>query len=127
MFGNPYAEIMALESTYEDTATITRAGYQKAADGFDKPNDGDVYTDIICALSKVSDTSAQTDAQQNIRRDMTLFVSPDKDIHAGDRVTVKRFGRIDGADTYDHHFEVVGVPVRYATHVEIALRDVDIA
>lgn len=127
MFGNPYAERMALESTYEDTATITRAGYQKADDGFDKPNDGDVYTDIICALSKVSDTSAQTDAQQNIRRDMTLFVSPDKDIHAGDRVTVKRFGRLDGASTYDHHFEVVGVPVRYATHVEAALKDVDIA
>ena len=86
MFGNPYAERMALESTYEDTATITRAGYQKGDDGFDRPKDGAVYTDIICALSKVNDTSVQTDAQQNIRRDMTLFVSPDKDIRAGDRV-----------------------------------------
>lgn len=127
MFGNPYAERMALESTYEDTATITRTAPQKGADGFANPSPADVYTDIICALSKVNDASAQTDAQQNIRRDMTLFVSPDKDIHAGDRVAVKRFGRLDGTGAYDHHFEVVGVPVRYATHVEVALKDVDIA
>lgn len=127
MFGNPYAERMALEATYEDTATVTRPSPQKGADGFVSVSPATVYAGIICALSKVSDSSAQTDAQQNIRRDMTLFVSPDKEIKAGDTVTVQRFGRIQATNHFVHEFEVVGVPVRYMTHTEVALKDVSIA
>ena len=127
IFGNPYAERMALEATYEDTAVISRNVPQKGADGFARPSPAPVYTDIICALSKVSDSSAQTDAQQNIRRDMTLFVSPGYEIKAGDTVTVRRFGRTQADGNFIQEFEVVGVPVRYMTHTEVALKDVNIA
>lgn len=127
MFGNPYAERMALEATYEDTATVTRTMPEKGARGFAVVNPATIYDGIICALSKSSDNSVQTDAQQNIRRDMTLFVSPDKDIKAGDTVVVQRFGRTAPTTGFVHRFEVVGVPVRYMTHVEVALKDVNIA
>lgn len=127
IFGNPFAERMALEATYEDTATVTRPTPQKGANGFASPSPVPVYEGIICALSKVSDKSAQTDAQQNILRDMTLFVSPDKEIQAGDTVIVQRFGRTQFVPNFEQKFEVVGVPVRYMTHIEVALKDVDIA
>lgn len=126
MFGNPTAERMALESTYEDTATVIRDKSEAGAGSFASVSPSPVYTDIICALSKVSDNSAQTDAQQNIRRDMTLFVSPDKEIKAGDTVEVTRFGRIQPGG-HSQTFEVVGVPVRYLTHIEVALKDVDLS
>lgn len=127
MFGNPYAERMALEATYEDTATISRKTSRKGSDGFARTYDTEIYAGIICALSRKSDSSAQTDAQQNIRRDMTLYVSPDKDIRAGDTVTVTRYGRIFPTSGRVHIFEVVGVPVWYPTHIEAALKDVSIA
>lgn len=127
MFGNPQAERMALEATYEDIATVSRTKPKKGEDGITRTVPDNVYTGIICALSKNSDSSAQTDAQQNIQRDMTLFTGPDMDIRAGDTVTVQRFGRVPGAGTFTCAFEVVGVPVRYLTHQEIALKDVTIA
>ena len=127
MIGNPEAEKKALQATFEDVATITRPGHKKGPDGFAVPSPVVICESIICALSKVRDNSAQTDAQQNIRRDMTLFVPPEVEAKAGDTVVVKRFGRIDPDSPYEHRFEIVGVPVRYMTHVEIALKDVDIA
>lgn len=75
MFGNPYAERMALEATYEDTAVISRPQPVKGADGFTRPQPQPVYTGIICALSAVSDSSRQTDAQQNLRYDRKLLSS----------------------------------------------------
>ena len=127
MFGNPYAERMALEATYEDTATVTRDKAERGPDGLARVTPVDIYDAIICALSKKSDSSAQTDAQQNIRRDMTLYTSPDKDIKAGDTVVVTRYGRLFPASDRIHTFEVVGVPVWYPTHIEVALKDVSIA
>ena len=127
MFGNPFAERMALEATYEDTATVTRDVAVNGANNFAKVEPTVIYSGIICALSKVSDNSTQTDAQQEIRRDMTLFVSPDKVIQAGDTVEVTRFGRTLPSSEYKHTFEVVGVPVRYMTHVEVAVKDVSIS
>ncbi len=127
MFGNPYAERMALEATYEDVATVTRNKAERGPDGLARLTLVDVYDGIICALSKKSDSSAQTDAQQNIRRDMTLYTSPDKAIIAGDTVTVTRYGRIFPTSERVHTFEVVGVPVWYPTHIEVALKDVSIA
>lgn len=127
MFGNPYAERLALEATYEDTATVSRPKGQRGADGLARTVLSTVYDGIICALSNKTDSSAQTDAQQNIRRDMTLFVSPDKEIQTGDAITVRRFGRIQDTGHFDYRFQVIGIPVRYLTHIEVALKDVTIA
>lgn len=127
MFGNPFAERMALEATYEDTANVTRDVPVKGDDNLARVEPTVIYSGIICALSKNTDSSTQTDAQQEIRRDMTLFVSPDKAIQAGDTVEVTRFGRTQPASEYKHTFEVVGVPVRYMTHVEVAVKDVSIS
>ena len=127
MFGNPYAERMALEATYEDTAVIFRPEAVKGPDGFTRPQDRPVYTGVICALSAVSDNSSQTDAQQNLRYDCKLFVQPDKEICPGDTVTVSRFGRFQVPSPSVQTFEVVGEPLLYATHREVLLKVVDLA
>ena len=95
MFGNPYAERMALEATYEDTAVISRTQPVKGADGFTRPQPSPVYSGIICALSSGSDSSRQTDAQQNLRYDRKLFVQPDKEVRPGDTVLLIGAGNVN--------------------------------
>ena len=61
MFGNPSAERMAIEMTYEDTASIYRTAPQTGADGITKVAASAVYQGIICGLSRSSgDGSGQT-------------------------------------------------------------------
>lgn len=127
MFGNPYAERMTLEATYEDTAVISRPQPVQGADGFTRPQPQPVYTGIICALSAVSDSSRQTDAQQNLRYDRKLFVQPDKVVRPGDTVTVSRFGRFLDPSPSVQTFEVVGEPLLYLTHREVLLKAVSLA
>ena len=127
MFGNPYAERMALEATYEDTATVTRRANEKDADGISHPVWPEVYTGIICGLSVGGDNSKQTNKQQTISYDRTLFVQPDKDIKPGDKITVSRFGRLMENSPAVEQYEVVGVPMLYATHREVMLRAVTLA
>ena len=127
MFGNPYAERMALEATYEDTAVISRTQPVKGADGFTRPQPCPVYSGIICALSSGSDSSRQTDAQQNLRYDRKLFVQPDKEVRPGDTVTVSRFGRFLYPSPSVQKFEAVGEPLLYQTHREVFLKAVDLA
>lgn len=127
MFGNPYAERMALEATYEDTAVVSRPQPVKGSDGFTRTQDAPVYTGIICALSNVSDSSKQTDAQQSLAYDRKLFVQPDKEVRPGDTVTVSRFGRLQDPSPSVQTFEAVGEPILYATHREVLLKAVSLA
>ena len=123
MFGNPYAERMALEATYEDTAVMSRTQPVKGDDGFTRPQPCPVSS----ALSSGSDSSRQTDAQQNLRYDRKLFVQPDKEVHPGDTVTVSRFGRFLDPSPSVQKFEAVGEPLLYQTHREVFLKAVDLA
>ena len=127
MFGNPSAERMALEATYEDTAVISRPQPVKGPDGFTRMENKPVYSDIICGLSAGKDSSRQTDAQHSLQYDCKLFVQPDKDIRPGDRVTVSRFGRFQSPSPWVRTFEAVGEPLLYLTHREVFLKAVSLA
>lgn len=127
MFGNPYAERMALEATYEDTAVISRSQPVKGPDGFTRPQDEPVYTGIICALSAGGDSSRQTEAQQSLQYDRKLFVQPDKEVRPGDTITVSRFGRFLSPSPSVQTFEAVGEPLLYLTHREVFLKAVSLA
>lgn len=127
MFGNPYAERIALEATYEDTAVVTRRSNKKGKDSISRAEWKEIYTGIICGLSVGSDNSRQIDAQHTISFDRTLFVQPDKDIRPGDMVTVFRFGRFMANSPSVEKYEVVGVPMLYQTHREVFLRAVTLA
>lgn len=115
-FGNPAAERVALEATYEDSATILRA--QDAQDGsLTRQEETPVYQAVSCGLSRGgSDSSGQTAMQNNIDYDATLFLAPELDIRPGDRVEVTRFGVM-------YSFAVEGRPPVYATHQEVRLKE----
>lgn len=127
MFGNVKVERKALESTYEDTCTVSRMVPVEGSNGITKPEPATVYKDVICALSASGDSSKQTEAQHLIEYDVLLFVQPETIIESGDQITVKRFGRMDPNSTYVKTFEVVGVPVPYVTHIQAKLKAVDLA
>ena len=99
-FGIPTAERTALEATYEDTAVISRMG-TKQVGAIDKMAPAPVYSSIRCALSRKSDSSRQTAAQQDVEYDCVLFAAPELDVKPGDGVAVSRFG-------VEEQFEAVG-------------------
>lgn len=128
MFGNPAAERAAIEMTYEDTATISRTEPVTGTNRITKTVPVVKYSEIICALSySGSDKSQQTNAQNEVDYDAVLFASPDLLILPGDRVSLKRFGRVDLTSQRLLTFEVVGRPAVYATHQEIQVKDGDLA
>ena len=95
-FGSPAAERAAIESTYEDTATVYRTAPKRGANGLSASVPDVVYSGIICALSySGTNSSMQTNAQQNIDHDAVVFAGPDLKVLPGDTIVVKRFGRSD--------------------------------
>ena len=123
-FGSPAAERAAIESTYEDTATVYRTAPKRGANGLSASVPDVVYSGIICALSySGTNSSMQTNAQQNIDHDAVVFASPDLKVLPGDTIVVKRFGRDDPSSTQEVTFEVIGRPSVYATHQEMCIRD----
>lgn len=128
MFGNPAAERAAIEMTYEDTATISRTETVTGSNNITKTVPVEKYSAIICALSySGGDKSEQTKAQNEVEYDAVIFASPDLLVLPGDRVSLKRFGRIDPGSQRLLSFEVVGRPAVYATHQEIRVKDGDLA
>ncbi len=128
MFGNPSAERTAIETTYEDTATIYRTAPQTGTDGLTKAATAAVYQGIICGLSRSSeDGSGQTKAQNNVDYDAVIFAAPELQVLPGDRVSLQRFGLDNPGSQQILHFAVVGRPAVYATHQEIQVKDGDLA
>lgn len=117
-FGIPSVERAALESTYEDMAVISRMDTVQVG-AIDKTAPAPVYSGVPCALSRKSDSSRQTSAQQDVEYDSILFVAPELSVKPGDDVVVTRFG-------LEECFEAVGRPARYATHQEVFLKGRDL-
>lgn len=117
-FGIPAAERAALEATYEDTATIQ--GTTTETVGFiDKTKPAEIASGVPCALSWKADSSRQSDAQQDVEYDRVLFIAPELEILPGYFVTINRLGK-------NEYYEVVGKPVRYATHQQVFLKGRDL-
>lgn len=113
MFGNVTAERAAIELTYDAFCTIFRqsAGY---LNGIAQETENVIAENIPCALSKGGDSSAN-DMAGVISDSRVLFIAPETDIKAGDRVTVTLYDRTETLD-------VVGIPLLYATHQEVTLK-----
>lgn len=118
-FGNIPAERAALESTYEGLATVTeQRDVKDPVTGKTRQQPIVVLTDEPCALSQSSLPAAtQTVTADQINYDAKLFISPDVTILPGSRITVEQNGMI-------FRGEQAGQPFRYATHLEIKLREV---
>ena len=113
MFRNVTAERAAVEQTYDAVCTITRQ-FAEDVDGIARGTETVVAENVPCALSKGGDSSA-VDLAGVISDSRVLFVAPEADIKAGDRVTVTLYGRTETLD-------VVSVPLLYATHQEVTLK-----
>lgn len=122
-YGNAAAERAAIESTYEDVATVERNETVRGAGSISEYKRVTVYEGVVCGISYASaDKSDQTDVQHNIDVEATLFISPELDIRPGDYITVKRFGRDNPISTLIREYEVIGLSPIYATHQEVRLK-----
>lgn len=116
-FGSPAAERAAIETTYEDTATITRTRPETGADCITRQVETAVHTEIPCGFSQAgAGGSGQTAAQNKVECDAVLFLAPEYGLEPGDRVAVRRCGAV-------LDLEVTGRPSLFATHQEAALRE----
>ena len=127
MFGNPKLERAAIESIYEDSATISRRENVTGDDHITRAEWKTICENVICALSYKGDSSRQTEAQHSLDYSRKLFVAPEVDIRPGDTIKVKRFGRFQPDSLLTEEYEVVGKPMHYLTHQEVPLKAVDLA
>lgn len=121
MFGNPAEERAALESTYEDTASVYREASVTGENQITKTVPQPVVLDTLCALSYVGDSSRQREAHL-LDYDAVIFAAPELSILPGDTISLKRFGRDDPNSRIILRFEVIGIPPVYATHQEIRVK-----
>lgn len=118
----------AIERLYEDRSTISRYTEMTKPSGETvlSPDPVSVHIDQPCRISQETQLGKnnQTEAQNDIRYESKLFISPDIDILQGDVLEVTR-GRITEAGwepiaqarTY-----TAGEPFPYSTHQEVSLQ-----
>jgi hypothetical protein len=105
-----------MESLYEDRATILRIGQRKKPSGETVPTDQPetIYSDVPCRLSQTGlPKDGQTEAQNDIRYEAKLFISPDIEIKQGDLVNVTKAGVVRSF--------VAAEPFPYSSHLEVSL------
>lgn len=113
IIGNGNLEADLLAETYWHTAFVTRP--KKVKDGARTEfEDVAVYRDLPCAVSFTGgSTTGESDTVQRIDYMAVLFVRPEVDIHAGDKVI---------ADVYGYRYEfLAGECARFISHVEVPL------
>ncbi len=106
----------AIESLYEDRATISRYIETKVGSGATKLSKDPVpvYADQPCRISqKALGTNDQTEAQNNVRYETKLFIAPELEIKQGDLIDIAR-----GSVTRSY---TAGEPFPYWSHQEISL------
>lgn len=107
----------AVEKLYEDLATINRYAKGKKPSGETALILQPLHKDIACRISqKALGSNGQTEAQNEIRYEIKLFLAPEIEIHQGDVIEVTRGGVVR---TY-----TAGEPFFYPTHQEISLQKV---
>jgi hypothetical protein len=107
----------AIESIYEDRATISRLVETKTASKETKLSPGPVpvYSDQPCRISQKSlGHNDQTEAQNDIRYETKLFIAPELEIMQGDVIEVTR-GTVTRA-------YIAGEPFLYTSHQEVSLQ-----
>jgi len=110
----------AIEKIYVDLATISRYVETETAAGETKLSVDPVpiYTDQPCRISQKSlGVNNQAEAQNEIKYEIKLFISPELNIKQGDIIIVTR-----GAVTRSY---ASGEPFLYPTHQELSLQRKD--
>ena len=105
------ADILA--TTYWHTCTIIRPQATEFR-GWDDFDDVAVYTDLPCAVSfSAVPTGGQTDTTQAVEYIATLFVRPEIDVQAGDKIVANVQGKI-------YEF-LANEPLLYPSHIKVPL------
>lgn len=127
-FGSPAAERAAIESTYEDTATVYRTAPKGARTAC--PPSAPTWCILVsfarCRIQVQTAVCRQTHNRTSTTTPV-VFAGPDLKVLPGDTIVVKRFGRDDPSSTQEVTFEVIGRPSVYATHQEIKVKDGDLS
>lgn len=116
-FGNVKAERKAIEMTYLDKCTIERS-VKKEIDGLTKHVFEVICEDVPCALSNSAPTAEQTEIYNNTVYSAKLFLPPEYEVNAGDKVTVTVNGR-------KLVFSNMSAPALYPTHQVVYLKEGD--
>lgn len=113
MFGNVKAERVAIEMTYTDTCDIIR-NVEKEIDYVNRHIDEAVYKNIPCALVMGKSPTESTDTAAFFNYTAVVFMSPEIEVIADDKIVVRRYGRMT-------EYTNAGRPAVYATHQEVAV------
>lgn len=113
MFGNIKAERAAIEMTYTDTCDIIR-NVEKEIDYVNRHIDEAVYKNIPCALVMGKSPTESTDTAAFFNYTAVVFMPPEIEVSAGDRIVVTRYGR-------KIEYTNAGRSAVYATHQEVAV------
>lgn len=106
----------AIEKMYTDRATVYRYGETTdPTSGKTKQVPATVYSNEPCRISqKALASNGQTEAQNDIKYEVKLFISPDLAIQQGDMLEVTR-------GTVTRKYEA-GEPFPYSTHQEVSIQ-----
>ena len=115
MFGNVKDERAAVEMTYTDNCDIVR-DTEKEIDCITIHVDEAVYKDVSCALVMGKSPVESTDTAAFFNYAAKVFMPPEIEIMAGDKIIVTRYGRTI-------EYTNAGRAAVYATHQEIAVID----
>ncbi len=113
MFGNVKAERAAIETTYTDTCDIIR-NVEKEVDFINRHIDEAVYKNIPCALVMGKSPTESTDTAAFFNYTAVVFMPPEIEVLAGDKIVVTRYGRTV-------EYTNAGRAAVYATHQEAAV------
>ena len=113
MFGNVKAERAAVEMTYTDTCDIIR-NVEKEVDFINRHINEAVYKNIPCALVMGKSPTESTDTAAFFNYTATVFMPPEIEVLAGDKIVVTRYGRTV-------EYTNAGRAAVYATHQEVAV------
>ncbi|PYI57026.1 ABC transporter ATP-binding protein [Paenibacillus flagellatus] len=105
----------AIERLYTDRATIRRNVEYQAPNRATRQEVQTIYIDQPCRMSmRALAQNDQTEAQNDVRYEIKLFISPELEIRQGDVVTLTRGAR--------NWTLTAGEPFPYTTHQEISLQ-----
>lgn len=115
MFGNVKAERAAVEATYTDICDIVR-NVEKEVNYINKHIDEVVYKNIPCAMVMGKSPTESTDTAAFFNYTAIVFMPPEIEVFAGDKIIVTRYGRTV-------EYTNAGRAALYATHQEVAVAE----
>ena len=115
MFGNIKAERAAVEATYTDICDVIR-NIEREVDFVNEHEEKTVHKNVPCALVMGKNPIESTDTAAFFNYTAKVFMPPEIEISAGDKISVTRYGR-------RVEYINAGRAAVYATHQEVAVAE----